>query len=93
MIYHALDWMNQCCHNDYITQGSLHIQCNPNQAINHRTRTEFFSNLYVKTNYSEYPKQYIKRKTEIEELAFLTSDYTTKLHSSKHYGTGIETEI
>ena len=30
---------------------------------------------------------------ELEELAFLTSDYTTKLQSSKLYGTGTKTEI
>ena len=28
-----------------------------------------------------------------EESAFLTSDYTTKLQSSRQYGTGTKTEI
>ena len=32
-------------------------------------------------------------KTELEELGSLTSDYTTKLQSSKQYGTGTKTEI
>ena len=38
-------FMNQYCQNDYTTQGSLQIQCNPYQItkdILHRTRTEYF---------------------------------------------------
>ena len=34
------------------------------------------------------PKQSLERKTELEESGSLTSDYTTKLQSSKQYGTG-----
>ena len=30
---------------------------------------------------------------ELEELGFQTSDYTTKVQSSKQFGTGIKTEI
>ena len=30
---------------------------------------------------------------ELEESTFLTSDYTTKLQSSRHYGAGTKTEI
>ena len=30
---------------------------------------------------------------ELEESGSLTSDYTTKLQSSKHYGTDTKTEI
>ena len=36
-----LDWKNQCCQNNYITQGNLQIQCNSYQITNctfHRTR-------------------------------------------------------
>ena len=32
-------------------------------------------------------------KKELEESGSLTTDYTTKLQSSKQYGTGTETEI
>ena len=28
-----MDWKNQYCQNDYTTQGSLEIQCNPFQII------------------------------------------------------------
>ena len=40
-----LDWKNQYCQNDYTTQGSLQIQCNPYQITNgifHKTRTKKF---------------------------------------------------
>ena len=30
---------------------------------------------------------------ELEETTFLTSDYTTKLQSSRQYGSGTKTEI
>ena len=33
-------------------------------------------------------KTVLRRKMELEELAFLTSDYTAKLQSSRQYGTG-----
>ena len=46
-----LNWKNQYCHNDYTTQGSLEIQCNPYQitkGIFHRTRAKNFL-IYVET--------------------------------------------
>ena len=42
----SLDWKNQHCENDYITQGNLQIQCNPYQTTNdifQRTRTKNFT--------------------------------------------------
>ena len=39
------------------------------------------------------PKQSDERKTELEESGAQTSDYTTKLQSSKQYGTGTNREI
>ena len=41
-----LDWKNQHCENDYITQSNLQIQCNPYQMTNgifHRTKTKNFT--------------------------------------------------
>ena len=38
-------------------------------------------------------KQSGERKLELEESTFLTSNYTTKLESSRQYGTGTKTEI
>ena len=41
----------------------------------------------------EYPKHSGERRMEPEESMCLTSDYTTKLQSSRQYGTGTKTEI
>ena len=38
-------------------------------------------------------KAVLRKKLELEESTFLNSDYTTKLQSSKQYGTGRKTEI
>ena len=38
-------------------------------------------------------KQSGERRKELEESTFLTSDYTTKLQSSRLYVTGIKTEV
>ena len=35
----------------------------------------------------------VLRRVELEESTFLTSDYTTKLQSSRQYGTGTKPEI
>ena len=35
----------------------------------------------------------LRRRMELAESTFLTSDYTTKLQSSRQYGTGTKTEI
>ena len=47
-------------------------------------------NLYGDT---KEQKQYWERKTELEESGSLTSDYTTKLQSSKQHGAGTKPEI
>ena len=38
-------------------------------------------------------KGVLRKKNGAEESTFLTSDYTTKLQSSRQYGTGTKTEI
>ena len=42
---------------------------------------------------SSLEKEEKERRMELEESNFLTSDYTTKLQSSRQYGTGTKTEI
>ena len=77
-----LDWKNQYCQNDYITQSNLEIQCNTYQITNGiflKTQTNFVYNLYWNEKDTEQPKQYWERKTQLEESGSLTSDYTTKL--------------
>ena len=75
-----------------MVQSNLQFQCNPDQFFFHRTTTTDFK--FMKTqrilNSQSNPE---KRKIELEESDSLTSDYTTKLQSSKHYHTGIKTEI
>ena len=38
-------------------------------------------------------KAVLRKKNGAEESTFLTSDYTTKLQSSRQYGTGTKSEI
>ena len=49
--------------------------------------------LYVDIKDPRESKQSWERKTELEESGARTSDYTTKLQSSKQYGTGTKREI
>ena len=49
--------------------------------------------MYGNTKDPEEPKQSWERRTELEESGCLISDYTTKLQSSKQYGSGTKTEI
>ena len=51
-----------------------------------------FHNLYGNTKDLEYPKQSGERM-EMDESTFLTSDHSTKLQSSREYGTATETKI
>ena len=91
-----LDWKHQYCKNDYTTQSNLQIQCNPYQIINgifHCTRTENFTirRKYKRSQISQNNLE--KEKWELEKSGSLTSDYTTKLLSSRQYGTGTKMEI
>ena len=52
-----------------------------------------FHNSYGNTKDPEKPKDSRERRMDLEESTFLTSDYTTKLQSSRQYGTGTKTEI
>ena len=90
-----MDWKNQYSENEYTTQSNLHIQSNPYQATNgifHRTRTNNFTVFMEMQKNLEQPK-HLEKRMELEESTCLTSDYTTKLQSSREYGTGTKTEI
>ena len=56
--------------------------------IFHRTRTKNFT-----IHMEIIRKQSWERRMELEDSTFLTSDYATKLWSSREYGTGTKTEI
>ena len=80
---------NQYCENDYAAKHNLQIQCNPFQITNgifHRTRTKNFTT-HVETQKTPNSQNSLEKRMELEESTFLASDYTTKLQSSRQYGT------
>ena len=90
-----VDWKNQYSENEYSTQRNLEIQCNPYQATNgilHRARTNNFTICMeiLKTSNSQ---SNLEKEEWMEESTCLISDYTTKLQSSRQYGTCTKTEI
>ena len=79
----------------YTTQSNLQIQCNPYQITNgifHRTRTKHFT-ICMETQKTLNSQNNQERKMKLEESTVLTSDYTTKLQSSRQYGTEIKTKV
>ena len=87
--------MNQYCENDYIPKHNLQIQCDPYQHTNGIfTELEQKNSLFMwKHKRPQKPKHRRERRMELEQSAFLTSDYTTRLQSSRQHGTGTKTEI
>ena len=90
-----LDWKNQYCENDYTTLSNLQIQFNPYQ-----NTSGYFSQNKKFQFVWKHKRQFVfcqsnleKEKMELEESTFLTSNYTTKLQSSRQYDTGTKTEI
>ena len=82
---------NQYCENDYTTKSNLQIQCNPYQitsGIFPRTRTKNFT-VHMETQKTLNSQSNLEK----EEWSFLTSAYSTKLQSSRQYGTGTKIEI
>ena len=59
--------------------------------IFHRTRTKNFT-IHMETQRLQMAKA-VLRKNGAGGINFLTSDYTTKLQSSRQYGSGTKTEI
>ena len=85
---------NQYCENDYTGKCNLQIQCTPYQITNgifHRTGTKNFTVCMETQKTLNSQSSLEKRRMEMEESIFLTSDYTTK--SSRLYGTDTKTEI
>ena len=88
-----LGWKKQYCENEYTTKHNLQIQCDPYQITNgifHRTRTKNFT-IHMETQ--KTPNSQSSLEKEEWNWIFLTSDYTTKLQSSRQYGTATKTEI
>ena len=86
---------SQYCENDYTTKCNLQIQCDPYQITNgifHRIKTKSFTT-HMETQKTLNSQSNHEKKNELEKSTFLTLDYTTKLQSSRQYGTGTKTEI
>ena len=78
---------NQYCENYYTFKCNLQIQCGPykiTKDIFHRARTKNFT-IHMETQKTPNSQSSLE-KEELEESSFLTSDYTTKLQSSRQYG-------
>ena len=91
-----MDRKNQYSENEYTTQSNLQIQCNPYQAtsgILHKARTNNFTICMEIQKTSNSQSNLEEKRMKLEELTCLTSDYTTKLQSSREYGTGTKKEI
>ena len=90
-----LDWKNQHCVNDYTTQSNLQIQRNPYQIANgifQRSRTKKFA-ICMETEKTPNSQSNLEKEKRIGRNQAWTSDFTTKLQSSRHYGTGTKTDI
>ena len=85
---------NQYCENEYTTKCNLQIQCNPYQITNsifQRARTKNFT-IHMETQKTRIAKAILRKKNGVGGINLLTSDYTTKLQSSRQYGTGTKTD-
>ena len=81
---------NQYCENDYTTKSNLQIQYDPYQITNgifHRTRTKNFT-IHMETQKTPNSQSSLEK----EERSW-TSGYTTRLQSSRQYGTDTKAEI
>ena len=90
-----LDLKNQYCQNDYITKCDPQIQCKLYQITNgtfHRTRTKNFQ-ICMETQKTPNNQSNLEKERWREESTSLTSDYSTKLQSSRQYGADTKTEI
>ena len=86
---------NQHCENDYTTKRNLQIQCDPYQVTNsifHRTTTKNFT-IHIETQKTPNSQSSLEKAEWAGGTTFLTSDCTTKLWSSRQYGTGTKINI
>ena len=86
---------SQYCENDYTTKCNLQIQCDFYQITNgifYRSRKKFFT-IHMETQKTPNSQSSLEKAEWAGGMTFLTSDYITKLQSSRQYGTDTKTEI
>ena len=86
---------NQYCENDYTAKCNLQIQCDPYQITNgifHRTRKKNFA-IHMETQKTLNSQSSLEKEEWSWRNQPPGSGYTTKLQSSRQYGTGTKTEI
>ena len=86
---------NQYCENDYTTKYNLQIQCDPYQITNgifHRTRTKMFT-IGMETQKTLTGQSSLEEEEWSWRNQPSDSDFTTKVQSSRQYGTGPKPEI
>jgi len=84
---------NNYCENEYTTKHNLHIQFYPYQVTNGIFFTELEQKnftIHMEMHKTLTEQSSLKKEWSWRESMFLTSDYTTKLQSSRQYGTGIK---
>ena len=89
-----MDWKTQYSENEYTTQSNLQVPHNPYQATNsifHRARTNNFI-ICMEIQKTSNTKAILRKKNGTGGINLLTLDYTTKLQSSRPYGTNTKTE-
>ena len=86
---------NQYYENDYISKFSLQIQCDPYQITNdifHKTITKNFT-IHMETQKTPNSQISLEKEEWTGGISLPDFSYTTKLQSSRQYGTGTKTEI
>ena len=91
-----MDRKTQYSENEYTTQSNLQIQCNPYQTTNgffHRARTNNFTVCMEIQKILNSQSNLEKEEWNWRNQPACLPGYTTKLQSSRQYGTGTKTEI
>ena len=90
-----LDWKNQYCQITLLPKAIY--RCNaipiklPMVVLTELGQTTL--TIFLETQQDLQSKSNLEKENELEESTFLNSDYSTKLQSTRQYGTGNKPEI